>query len=171
VVELGPGTGKLAARLLAERLQPEARYLGLDVSPGMVALASERLAPWGGRAEVRRVDGSLPLPVADGSCDRFLALWVLDLLDDELSAGVLAEAARTLEPGGLLCVAGLARGPGGVARLVSDAWEALCRFRPSLVGGCRPRELALPASFELRHRRLVTSWGITSEVTVAARLP
>ncbi len=45
VVELGCGTGRFAAALLAGRLPPDASYVGVDLSPRMVALASERLAP------------------------------------------------------------------------------------------------------------------------------
>ena len=43
VFEFGCGTGRLAARML-ELLPPTARYLGVDVSPAMVALATHRLA-------------------------------------------------------------------------------------------------------------------------------
>jgi len=171
VLELGCGTGRLAERLLAERLPEDARYLGLDVSPRMVALAEARLRPWSDRAEVLRVDGTLPLPVPDASCDRFLVLWVLDLMDDAAAAAALADARRALEPGGLLCVAGLAPGARGLPRLVSRGWEAVWRLSPALVGGCRPRELVLPDGFAVRHRRTVVSWAVASEVVVAERVP
>ena len=170
MLELGCGTGKLTARLLAGRLPEDARYLGLDVSPRMVGLASARVAPWSDRAEVRLVDGSLPLPAGDGAHDRFLALWVLDLMDDAATAAILDEAVRVLAPGGLLCLAGLTYGRGGLARVVSAGWEALWRLRPVLVGGCRPRTISLPDAFAVRHRRVVVSWGVASEVVVAARL-
>src|SRR5919201_2075128 len=49
-LELGCGTGRYGAYLLATRLPPSATYLGLDVSPRMVALARERLARWSDRA-------------------------------------------------------------------------------------------------------------------------
>ena len=65
VVEFGCGTGKLAARLLAEALPGNARYLGLDISGTMANLARQRLQPWAGRAEVRQSDGGFDLPPAD----------------------------------------------------------------------------------------------------------
>ena len=55
VFEFGCGTGRLAVQML-ELLPPTARYLGVDVSPVMVALATQRLATWGDRARVRLVD-------------------------------------------------------------------------------------------------------------------
>jgi SAM-dependent methyltransferase len=171
VVELGCGTGRFAARLLARRLPPEATYLGLDLSPRMVALASARLRPWTDRARVVLVDGG-GVPVAGGAADRFVANYVFDLLTPEATRDALDEARRVLEPGGLLCAAGLTHGERGVARLVSRAWARAWMRRPALVGGCRPITLvdALTATeWELRSRRVVVAWGVPSEVVVAAR--
>lgn len=72
VFEFGCGTGRLAVRML-ELLPPIASYLGVDVSPVMVALATNRLAAWGDRAQVRLVDGSMPLPADSNSTDRIVS--------------------------------------------------------------------------------------------------
>ena len=64
VVEFGCGTGRFAARLLRERLPDGATYLGVDVSPRMVALAGAALAPWPDRARVVLTDGDVRLPAA-----------------------------------------------------------------------------------------------------------
>jgi hypothetical protein len=45
---------------------------------------------------------------------------------------------------------------------------------PVLVGGCRPIRVtdALdPAAWDVRHRRVVTAWGITSEAVIATPRP
>jgi SAM-dependent methyltransferase len=173
VFELGCGTGRFAARLLAEHLPPAATYSGVDVSPRMVTLASERLAPWRDRATVALADGTERVPVPDGGVDRFVSNYVFDLLSPEASRAALDEAHRVLAPGGLLCVAGLTVAERGVARLVSRAWKGAWMRWPALVGGCRPIRLvdALdPAAWDVRHRRLVTAWGITSEAVTAAPL-
>jgi len=65
IFEFGCGTGRLAARLLGA-LPPTVNYLGVDISPVMINLATGRLAAWAGRAKVVLVDGSLPLPADDG---------------------------------------------------------------------------------------------------------
>ena len=52
VVELGCGTGRFASNLLENVLRPAATYLALDVSPGMIRLTKQRLAPWADRARV-----------------------------------------------------------------------------------------------------------------------
>ena len=94
VFELGCGTGRLAAQLLEEHLPQVARYVGVDISSTMVGIASRRLSRWHKRAIVSRVDGTASLPAADGSFDRFVATYVLDLLPDAAIASVLREAHR-----------------------------------------------------------------------------
>ena len=172
IVELGCGTGRFAAGLLSRHLPADASYVGVDLSPRMVALASERLRPWRDRARVSLVDGDATVPAADGTADRFVANYVFDLLGPEETGASLADARRVLEPGGLLCTAGLTFGEGGIARFVSRAWTGVWTRRPALVGGCRPVRLvdALDrAAWEVRHHRTVVSWGIASEVVIAGR--
>src|SRR5262245_2988807 len=67
VFELGCGTGRLAERLLRERLPKEAHYVGVDISTTMVGLARERLSPWRGRVDVRHGDGSTRWPDPHGA--------------------------------------------------------------------------------------------------------
>src|SRR5260370_31205278 len=81
VVELGCGTGRFAAGLLARHLPEDAGYVGVELSPRMVALASERLRPWRDRARVSLVDGAATVAAADrAAADHFVANYVLDLL-------------------------------------------------------------------------------------------
>jgi ubiquinone/menaquinone biosynthesis C-methylase UbiE len=172
VFELGCGTGRLADRLLAERLPPEARYRGIDLSPHMVSLARARLAPHGDRAEVVESDGEPPRAEPTAAFDRFLAAYVFDLLSEEDIRGMLAEAHRMLVPGGLLGVTGLSTGVGPVSRTVERAWRWLQERHPAWVGGCRPidvRPLLPEDAWTLVHHEKVVAFGVTSEVLVARR--
>jgi ubiquinone/menaquinone biosynthesis C-methylase UbiE len=173
VFELGCGTGRLAAALFAAELSDAARYLGVDVSPQMVRVASSRLAPWAPRAEVRLLEPpALTLPGTDGSFDRFVATYVFDLLSQADAAALIEDAHRMLAAGGLLALVSLTRGTTPVSRLVAGCWGAVARRRPGLVGGCRPIELCdllEPGMWRVTDRDVVTSWGVPSEVVVAAR--
>lgn len=171
VVELGCGTGALAARLLAGELPPDASYLGLDLSPRMVAIASGRLARVGARARVRLADATDPLAEA-ASADRVVSAYVLDLLAPERQAALVAQAARLLAPGGLLCLASLAHGRGRAGRALSAGWERLWRLRPQLVGGCRPtdlRPLLAGSEWDDVDVRVVTQLAVSSQVVIARR--
>jgi ubiquinone/menaquinone biosynthesis C-methylase UbiE len=80
VFEFGVGTGRIAERLLRDHLPATARYLGIDISATMVALARQRLAPWWNRARVEQSDGSPRIESPEGTFDRFVSTYVLDLL-------------------------------------------------------------------------------------------
>lgn len=172
VLEFGCGTGRFAFRLLSRHLPETARYRGLDVSPRMVQLARERLAPFASRAEVVLTEGGPPGAEPAASRDRFVSNYVLDLLSEDDIAAVLREAHRILEPGGLLCLAGLSTGTGVLSRLVARTWLRVQAWRPALVGGCRPLDLLalLPAQqWRVLHHARLAPFGVPSEALVAER--
>jgi ubiquinone/menaquinone biosynthesis C-methylase UbiE len=110
VLDVACGTGVLA-RTAAARVGPAGAVTGLDVNPGMLAVA-RRHAPgieWReGRAEA--------LPFAEASFDAVLCQFGLMFFDDRL--GALREMLRVLRPGGMLAVAvweAQARAPGYAA--------------------------------------------------------
>ena len=173
LLEFGCGTGRLAAALLTARLPQDCRYLGLDASTTMCALAQQRLSGWSQRAEVRQTDGSMQLPLGPKSVDRVLTTYVLDLLSLQDIAAFLADAHRVLSPGGLLCSVGLTPGERGIARWVTALWQRVHRSNPVRVGGCRPlrlAELLVRDQWRVVHREVVVAWGLASEVLVAERV-
>ncbi|MGA7269785.1 MAG: class I SAM-dependent methyltransferase [Acidimicrobiia bacterium] len=169
VVELGCGTGAYAQRLLGGVLPDDAVYRGVDVSSHMIELASKRVERFGNRAGVDRISGMPPLPGRDHSFDRFLAVYVFDLLSGDLSMAFLEEARRLLTDDGRLCLVGLTQGQSISSRIVCSLWNATWRRSPSLVGGCRPIDLTalLGGRWRMDHVGTVTAWAITSQVVVA----
>jgi len=170
VFELGCGTGRFAARLLAAELPASATYIGCDLSVTMMNLATERLAPYAERARVIQSDGTTRFPLADNSVDRVISTYVLDLLSDADIGEVVREAHRVLVVGGKLCLVSLTTGTTLPSRIVSAIWMKMFRLRPSLVGGCRPIRLGRfldPGCWELEHGKVVSAFGIPSEVSVA----
>lgn len=171
VLELGCGTGRLAAELLGSDLPSSATYAGLDVSETMVRLARQRLARWSDRAAVHLLEPpATSLPAADAAVDRVLATYVLDLLSLDDARALLAEARRALVPDGRLAVVSLTHGTTTPSRAVSGAWGAIAGRWPSLVGGCRPievRDLLAGQDWQVRHAEVVVRLGVPSEIVVA----
>lgn len=170
VVELGCGTGRFADRLLANVLGPDARYRGYDLSSTMVDLARERLAEHGNRATVVLTDGSMGLDELEGTVDRVVANYVLDLLDGDEIDAFLKEAHRVLKWDGRLCVVSLTYGNTLVSRIVSSIWGMVRGIRPAIVGGCRPirlTEYVGEPDWEVVFDEAVVAKGVPSEVLIA----
>jgi SAM-dependent methyltransferase len=172
VVELGCGTGRLARTLLGEYLPASATYRGFELSERMATISTDRLRPWSGRATVTVVDGDPPLPLPDGSADRFVATYVLDLMRPADARRWLDEVRRILATGALACLVSITPGTGRASRIVSETWTRIWRRRPMLVGGCRPIELTNlldVGDWDIVDREVVTAWLVSSEVVIARR--
>lgn len=172
VFEFGCGTGAFAAKVLRTCLPPACRYVGIDVSPRMVRLATSRLKAWAGRTAIRLSDGSPRVHEPDGAFDRFVSNYVFDLLAPEYAAAIISEAHRVLSGSGKLCLVSPGCGTSGLSRIATILWERLWRLKPELVGGCRPvdlRSLLMPGQWSIDHHSRVVAFGITSEVVIASR--
>jgi ubiquinone/menaquinone biosynthesis C-methylase UbiE len=168
--ELGPGTGRLAERLLSEHLPASASYLGMDISGTMVGLATRRLSRYADRAKVIQSDGTMRFPLADRCVDRVVSTYVLDLLGEPDIRAFMAEAHRVLTPGGKLCLVSLTRGASAGSRLVIALWSAAFRLTASLVGGCRPIQLDSflePEGWSIAYRHVSAPLGVPSEALIA----
>jgi ubiquinone/menaquinone biosynthesis C-methylase UbiE len=172
VFEFGCGTGAFAAKVLRTCLPPTCRYVGIDVSPRMVRLATSRLKKWAERIDIKLSDGSAWLHEPDCTFDRFVSNYVFDLLAPEYAAGIISEAHRVLNSSGKLCLVSLGCGTSGLSRIATVLWERVWRLKPELVGGCRPvdlRSLLIPGQWLIDHHAKLVSFGFVSEVIVASR--
>lgn len=168
IFEFGCGTGRLAAHLLTA-LPASVNYLGVDISPVMVDLATSRLAAWGERAKAVLVDGSLPLPAGDAFADRVMSSFVFDLLEAGYARAVLDDLRRILTPDGRLCLASLTHGERLIERGFSRTWTGLWRVAPQVVGGCRPINVSalLGNDWQIQHRSRVHRLGLVTDVVIA----
>ena len=129
VLDLGAGTGH--ATLELKRRYRDALVVGVDLAPGMLREAGQRLGwreRWlGGRLAGRRgsrfervAGDAYRLPLADHSIDLVFSSLMLQWCDDLGAA--LAEIDRVLEPGGLLLFSSF--GPATLQELRA-AWAAV----------------------------------------------
>ena len=91
LLDVACGTGIVTAHVR----RPGLRVFGADRSAGMAGYAVRRI----GAGRVALADCTA-LPMAAGTLDAVTAIWLLHLIDDV--AGMIAEAARVLRPGGVL---------------------------------------------------------------------
>jgi ubiquinone/menaquinone biosynthesis C-methylase UbiE len=96
ILEIGPGPGHLAERLLA--LVPDAHWTGLDIDPAMLGAARRRLARAGVGGQASLVEGDVAaLPFEDGAFDLVVSSFSAHHWPDA-EAG-FAELRRVLRPG------------------------------------------------------------------------
>jgi ubiquinone/menaquinone biosynthesis C-methylase UbiE len=174
IFELGCGTGRFAARLLAEHLPDTANYLGMDVSQTMVDLAQQALGLYADRAKAVLSGGAMNFPLPDHSADRIISTYVLDLLSEADIHAALAEAHRVLKVDGKLCLASLGTGETPVSKMVAGVWGALCKLYAPMVGGCRPLRLTDyvdPQAWQIDYRKVISQFGVPSEVLIATPRP
>jgi ubiquinone/menaquinone biosynthesis C-methylase UbiE len=174
ILEVGCGTGKLAVKLLRDHLTPHAGYIGVDISPAMLARAGTRLKQYAPRVKLRPGDVSLGLTSPSESADRIIAAYLFDLLSPSHSKNLLGEMHRVLRPGGLICLAGLTlESDGGDMSIISQLWGLVQRRWPWIVGGCRPVDLRAMITAELWEivaHETVAPRGLVSEVLVARKI-
>jgi ubiquinone/menaquinone biosynthesis C-methylase UbiE len=133
VLEIGPGPGRLLVPA-AQRVLPGGEVVGIDIQPGMI----KRLVARAKRANVDNLtailgDASQP-HFAGGRFDLVFLCTVLGEVPDR--AAVLAEAFRTLKPGGTLCVTELVGDPHYQSRSTVKRLAAEAGFRfESMRGG------------------------------------
>jgi ubiquinone/menaquinone biosynthesis C-methylase UbiE len=112
------GTG-VVARLAAQQLRGTRRVIGLDLNPGMIALARS-LSPDGGTTIEWREGNLEVLPFGDGEFDVVLCQQGLQFCADRTAA--VRQMRRVLRPGG---------------RLLLSVWRDLehCPYNAAVVSG------------------------------------
>jgi demethylmenaquinone methyltransferase/2-methoxy-6-polyprenyl-1,4-benzoquinol methylase len=113
LLDVATGTGKVAADL-HRRAQPGGSVLGVDISPGMIGVATRRFAEVPGLEFV--VGDALALPTEDGSFDAATIAFGMRNLPD-YRAG-FAEMARSVRPGGRVVCLEITRPRSRIARVL-----------------------------------------------------
>jgi len=118
VVDLGTGTGALAAAVLAGK--PTARVRLVDIDPAMLETAAIRVSPFGARATCVRASFDDALAPCDAVVASF-ALHHVPTLDAKRA--LYARIREALRPGGILAIGDVTIHEAGPAKTrMMDAW-------------------------------------------------
>jgi ubiquinone/menaquinone biosynthesis C-methylase UbiE len=100
----------------------ETELTGIDLSPGMLAVARQRAGQLGRAVDLREAD-ALALPFPDASFDTVVCTFSLCAIPDEQAA--VREMTRILRPGGLLLLADHIAGAAWPVRAAQRVIEAV----------------------------------------------
>lgn len=167
VLEIGFGTGHSLVTL-AQQAGAGGRVVGVDLSEGMLRVASERVHKHGlsDRVELHCGD-AVHLPFPASSFDAVFMSFVLELFDTPELPLVLQECRRVLKHTGRIVIVSLSKQDKAAVRIYE--WFHL-RF-PAYVD-CRPiyaRRTVEEAGFRLAGVDELLMWGLPVEVIVATR--
>ena len=101
ILDIGSGAG-LDAILAAEKVGPNGKVIGLDMTPEMIDAARANVQRAGIENVEFRLGDAEAMPVDDDSCDWIISNCVINLAPDK--GKVFGEAYRVLRPGGKLMV-------------------------------------------------------------------
>jgi ubiquinone/menaquinone biosynthesis C-methylase UbiE len=120
LLEMGAGTGMIGTWFA----QPPLRYIGLDLSRGMLAAFRQRLSAHSDRLLLLQADGNAPWPLAAATVRVIFSSRVLHLLD---LTHVVQESLRVTRPDGAIILGRVQRQDDSVAALMQRGMLRLLR--------------------------------------------
>ena len=168
-LEFGFGTGNgLVA--LAHGVGQTGRVCGLDLSPGMIEVARERIEKEQLTDRVIMQRGNvLHLPYADNTFDVVFSSFMLDLIDTPDLPIVLNECRRVLRPNGRVGLVSMSKACAG--NVVVKVYERFHRWLPALID-CRPiyvQTMLTTAGFQIDAAQTRSMWGLPVEIVIARK--
>jgi ubiquinone/menaquinone biosynthesis C-methylase UbiE len=168
ILEIGYGTGQ-ALISLAKATGPTGKVTGIDLSPGMLSLARERVEKAGVSGWVHLDCGdAINLPYPEDSFQAILMSFTLELFDTPEIPRVLQECRRVLDPRGRIGIVAMDKGQSNLAvRLYEQAHQ---RF-PTLLD-CRPiyaSQAVAEAGFQIHKQVGFSMWGLPGEIVIGRK--
>jgi ubiquinone/menaquinone biosynthesis C-methylase UbiE len=169
VFVVGFGTGHSAAAL-GKLVGPTGKVVGIDISQGMLDVASKRVAEDAPDAPVElRLGDARAVPFADGQFDAAFMSFTLELFEEADIARVLAELHRVLKPRGRLAVISLNKTE--PLTVAEEIYIYLHRHFPHFID-CQPiavEQHLRSAGFEIAQAEHMDLWGLPVAIVIATR--
>jgi len=166
VLEVAVGTGSAFAEIV--KINPEGKNEGIDITEEMLMKAKEKVKSLGIDNYNLQLGDAYNLEYGDNCFDVLINSYMFDLLPEEDFPTVLLEFKRVLRPKGRLVLVNMTKGE----HWYNALWEAIYRWNPAVVGGCRGVYLKAylqSAGFTEIEREFVSQMTFPSEVISAVK--
>lgn len=170
VLEIGFGTGNSLVTF-ANQVGDGGSVAGIDVSPGMKAVAEKKLQERGISGKVKlKVGDARELPFEDDAFDAVFSSFTLELFPIEHIPNVLQEVVRVLKPGGRMGIVSMSMvKEGDHPSLLESTYVWMHRHFPHIVD-CQPidvRKHVGEAGLSFASEDEVKIWTMPVAVVVA----
>ena len=163
ILEIGFGTGASLIPLAAA-VGVSGHVFGVDLSPGMTAVATQRVRVASPTTPITLAVGPVPpIPFADKAFDAAFMAFTLELFPNEVIPCVLREVHRTLRLGGRFALVSMVLGTERQRRRLSyRLYAGLHRRFPRIID-CRPIDVErslVQAGFRIARLERREVWGL-----------
>jgi demethylmenaquinone methyltransferase/2-methoxy-6-polyprenyl-1,4-benzoquinol methylase len=169
ILEIGFGTGACLLPL-AEAVGEDGAISGIDLSPGMLAVADNKLIKAGLSKNVTLTCGdAAQLPYPDGNFNALYSSFTLELFDTPEIPTVLAECLRVLRPDGRICIVSMAKRQ--KLNLITWLYEWTHRNFESFAD-CRPIFVAKSletGGFQVQATQQMSMFGLPVDVVLGTK--
>ena len=166
VLEVAVGTGLAFAEIL--KMNPAGINEGIDITKEMLMRAEEKAESLGMNNYNLKLGDAYDLKYDDNSFDVLINNYMFDLLPEKDFPKVILDFKRVLRPKGRLVLINMTKGE----HWYNALWEAIYRWKPALVGGCRGvylKPYLQSAGFTEIERKFVSQMTFPSEVVCALK--
>ena len=166
ILEVAVGTG-LGFYEIVQR-NPGGANIGIDISPGMLQKAKERLSKLSDINYELKIGNAFKLEEDDEHFDVLVNNYMFDLIAFDEMDIVLKEFSRVLTKEGKLILVNMTEGQS----FGCGIYSLLYRISPRSFGGCRGVKLSERLEqngFEVKTREYYQQWWFPSEVILAGR--
>ncbi len=167
ILEVAVGTGLAFYEIV--KSNPNGSNTGFDLSPGMLAKATNRLRTLDTANYSLAAGTAFDLEVEDESIDLLMNSYMFDLIAFDDMNAVIGEFRRVLKKDGKLVLVNMTVAEGLGGRL----YETIYRISPASMGGCRGVRMAEKLQqfgFRVEARETVRQMLFPSEVILARKI-
>jgi ubiquinone/menaquinone biosynthesis C-methylase UbiE len=166
ILELGSGTGSALVEIL-HLVGGQGMGLAIDLSPGMLHMAAEKIRRRGTSARAGLMCGDIVrIPLRSRSLSKIFISFTLELFNDEEMGLILAECKRTLDKQGQLCALSMSKWRSSA---MLGLYEGLHARYPHWID-CRPiflRQILEENGFKTIAARRSALFGLPIETVLA----
>jgi ubiquinone/menaquinone biosynthesis C-methylase UbiE len=135
ILDIGVGTGEMFYKIIS--LNKGGHNIGLDISPGMLLKAKEKLTGNRNSGTAFILGDAFYLPFKNESFDYIFSSYVFDLFPENEFDNVIQGLFRMLKSNGKVVIITMSFGN----RWYNKFWYLLAKYFPGLLTNCRPVDL------------------------------